>query len=176
MIEEIKNRISVFIDGSNLHHAQMANGWKIRFSKLKQFLETKGVIKGLYYFTPTPPFYKTEIVRGYRKFKKMLILTGYQVIERELKEIKYKDKDGQIKTKPKANLDAEMLSYLLNTSKDYDELVIIAGDSDFVPVLKNIVLQGKIITCIANENNTSLEMRNTAHTFIDLGKLKKELC
>lgn len=167
--------ISVFIDASNLHHAQKANGWRIQFQKLKTWLAKRGKIVGLYYFTPSPYFKETKAVEGYRKFKKMLILSGYTVIDRELKKIRSKDSNGKTVIKDKANLDAEMITYMLNTFSEYNEMICMGGDGDFASVLRIAQEKGKYITCISNRNNTAIEIQNIANEFIDLKTLKKEL-
>ena len=170
-----KKKVAVFIDGSNLHHAQKVNGWRIRFEKLKKYFMQFGELIGLYYFTPSPPFHQTEIVKKYRNFKKALIYLGYTVKDKELKEIKTVNKNGQVKILKKANLDPEMIWWMSKTSRDFDIAIIIAGDSDFAPILEDMITQGKYIIVIANQNNTALEIQNIAHKFIDLRNLKKDL-
>lgn len=176
MEENKKKKISVFIDAGNIHHAQRANGWRIKFVRLKEFFESAGEIVGLYYFTSTPNFENVEAVRGYRKFKKMLILTGYIVKEKELKNYRFFNKEKQQwEEVAKANMDVEMGQFMATCYKDYEVAVIMSGDVDFCTPVEKLLQEGKKIVIIANANNTALELRGLAHKFIDLRDLKDKL-
>jgi len=71
-----KKRIGVFIDGSNVWHCQKENGWRIDFYRFKKYCAKRGVIKGLFYFTPDAPhlipFLRTLSEMGYAVVKKPL--------------------------------------------------------------------------------------------------------
>jgi uncharacterized LabA/DUF88 family protein len=176
MTSDKNNKIvATFIDASNLHHAQKANGWSIDYKKLSIYLDSFGQKCGRYYFTPTPPSHDTKAMCGYKKFKKALIFMGYTVIDKELKEIKAKDTSGNIIIKKKADLDMEMGQWMDKVSKFYNIAIIMGGDCDFVTVIQQMVLDGKYIIVISNKNNTAIEVQNIAHEFIDLKTLKTQI-
>lgn len=168
-------KISVFIDASNLFHCQLKNGWMLDFIKLKNYLETKGEIVGLYYFTPTPEYIETEKVKRFRNFKNFLIANGYTVIDKEVKLIPDIDDTGNKIFVRKGNLDGEIVLYMLTTYEDYDELIFIGGDSDFESVIDYLIKHKKLVRCISNSRNTSLEIKNISHYFENLSELKEIL-
>jgi len=142
----------------------------IDFIKLKEYLETKGEIVGLYYFTPAPEYTETKKVKSYRLFKKFLISNGYTVIDKEIK-VRFDSNKKNIEDK-KGNLDIEMALYMLTTYIKYDELILIGGDSDFESIIDYLIKNGKLVRCISNTQNTAIEIRNISHYFENLSNLK----
>ena len=78
--------VTVFIDGSNLFHAQRTNGWQIDFAKLAAYIDSYGECLGKYYFTPKPSYKNTSTLSNYLAFKRMLVAGGYTVKDKEVKE------------------------------------------------------------------------------------------
>jgi uncharacterized LabA/DUF88 family protein len=101
-------------------------------------------------------------VRFYKKLQKF----GYHLI---LKPVKiYEDEDGN--QKRKANCDVEMAFYLMKDQKDFDRIIFLSGDGDFLPVLK--YLRGivrKEIVVLARGPRTAREIKKFAgDKFMDL--------
>lgn len=170
---ENKKKFVVFIDGSNLFHCQLKNGWKIDFSKFKNYLELQGELVGLYYFTPSPEYTNQEKITAYRGFRDALIHFGYTVIDKELKIIRRTNREtGEVEIERKGNLDGEMVLFMLTTYDKYDEMVFVGGDSDFEMVLDYIVKNKKLVTCISNSRTTAKEIKNIVHRFVSLEELR----
>lgn len=167
-------RVTAFIDASNLFHAQKQNGWRIDFAKLGNYIDSHGECRGKYYFTPTPASHNQPAMGGYQKFKKMLIINGFTVKDKEVKEIKARDAQGNIITKLKGNLDLEMGHWMTRVYPHYDTAIIMAGDSDYAPIIEDMILNGKYVIIISNKNNTALEVQNLAQKFIDLNHIRKD--
>lgn len=105
-------------------------------------------------------------IRFYRKLKKF----GYALF---LKPVKlYEQEDGT--TKRKANCDVEMAFYLMKEKDNFDRLVVLSGDGDFLPVLKHLKESGKRIYILARGQRTAREIRQFAGgDFRDFVRLEK---
>lgn len=107
-------------------------------------------------------------VRFYLKLQKF----GYEL---HLKPVKlYEQEDGS--TKRKANCDVDMAFYLMKEKDNFDRVLILSGDGDFLPVLKYLKEQGKKIVILARGPRTAREIRQFAGSnFRDFGYLKYRL-
>jgi len=107
-------------------------------------------------------------VRFYLKLKKF----GYAL---KLKPVKlYEQEDGS--TKRKANCDVDMTFYLMKEKDNFDRVVVLSGDGDFLPVLKYLRELGKEIVILARGPRTAKEIRQFAGSnFRDFEYLKHRL-
>ena len=107
-------------------------------------------------------------VRFYLKLQKF----GYEL---HLKPVKlYEQEDGS--TKRKANCDVDMAFYLMKEKDNFDRVLILSGDGDFLPVLKYLKEQGKGIVILARGPRTAREIRQFAGSnFRDFEYLKYRL-
>jgi uncharacterized LabA/DUF88 family protein len=105
-------------------------------------------------------------VRFYLKLRQF----GYEL---HLKPVKlYEQEDGTMKRK--ANCDVEMAFYLMKEAGNFDRVVILSGDGDFLPVLKYLRDQGKEIIILARGSRTAREIRRFAGSnFRDFVRLEK---
>jgi len=105
-------------------------------------------------------------VRFYLKLEKF----GYKLY---LKPVKlYEQEDGT--TKRKANCDVDMAFYLMKEKDNFDRVIILSGDGDFLPVLKYLKQQGKEVIVLARGPRTAKEIRQFAGgNFRDFVRLKK---
>ncbi|MDD5639156.1 MAG: NYN domain-containing protein [Candidatus Pacebacteria bacterium] len=107
-------------------------------------------------------------VRFYLKLQKF----GYEL---HLKPVKlYEQEDGS--TKRKANCDVDMAFYLMKEKDNFERVLILSGDGDFLPVLKYLKEQGKEIVILARGPRTAREIRQFARSnFRDFEYLKHRL-
>lgn len=105
-------------------------------------------------------------VRFYIKLKEF----GYQLY---LKPVKfYEQEDGT--TKRKANCDVEMTFYLMKEKDNFDRVVVLSGDGDFLPVLKYLREYRKEVIILARGKRTAKEIRQFAGSnFRDFIRLEK---
>lgn len=93
-------------------------------------------------------------IRFYRKLEKF----GYDLF---LKPVKlYEQEDGT--TRRKANCDVEMAFHLMKEKNNFDRVVILSGDGDFLPVLKYLKAMGKEVIVLARGPRTAKEIRQFA--------------
>jgi len=104
-------------------------------------------------------------VKFYLKLEKF----GYEL---HLKPVKlYEQEDGT--TKRKANCDVDMAFYLMKEKDNFDKVIILSGDGDFLPVLKYLKGQNKEVIILSRGPRTAREIRQFAGSdFRDFEYLK----
>jgi len=106
------------------------------------------------------------------RFYLKLAQFGYKLF---LKPVKlYYQEDGS--TQRKANCDVEMAFYLMKEKDNFDSVVVLSGDGDFLPVLKYLKKSGKEVIILARGSRTAREIRQFAGSnFRDFVRLEKEI-
>lgn len=107
-------------------------------------------------------------IRFYLKLQKF----GYRLL---LKPVKlYHLPDGS--TQRKANCDVEMAFYLMKEKENFNRVLVLSGDGDFLPVLKYLKEIGKEVVVLARGERTAREIRQFAGSnFRDFGYLRELL-
>jgi len=104
-------------------------------------------------------------VRFYLKLQKF----GYELY---LKPVKlYEQDDGT--TRRKANCDVEMAFYLMKEKENFDRVIVLSGDGDFLPVLKYLRSNGKEVIILARGPRTARETQFAGSNFRDFVRLEK---
>ena len=104
------------------------------------------------------------------KFYLKLEQFGYNLF---LKPVKmYDQEDGM--TRRKANCDADMTFHLMKEKDNFDRVVILSGDGDFLHVLKYLRKLGKEVIILSRGPRTAREIRQFAGSnFRDFVRLEK---
>ncbi len=107
-------------------------------------------------------------VRFYLKLKQF----GYNLF---LKPVKmYEQEDGT--TKRKANCDVDMAFHLMKEKDNFDRIIVLSGDGDFLPVLKYLKENKKEVIILARANRTAKEIKQFAGgNFRDFTKLETHI-
>lgn len=107
-------------------------------------------------------------IRFYLKLQKF----GYRLL---LKPVKlYHQPDGS--TQRKANCDVEMAFYLMKEKENFNRVLVLSGDGDFLPVLKYLKGIGKEVIVLARGERTAREIRQFAGSNLrDFGYLRELL-
>jgi len=106
------------------------------------------------------------------RFYIKLEIFGYALF---LKPVKlYEQEDGS--TRRKANCDVEMAYCLMKEHENYNRVVILSGDGDFLPVLKHLREIEKEVIILARGPRTAKEIRQFAGSnFRDFEYLRESL-
>ena len=106
------------------------------------------------------------------KFYKRLQNFGYQLY---LKPVKlYSQEDGL--TKRKANCDVDMTFHLMREKDNFNRVVVLSGDGDFLPVLKHLRKICKEVIVLARADRAAKEVKQFAgNNFRDFEYLKNML-
>lgn len=107
-------------------------------------------------------------IRFYLKLQKF----GYKLFLKPVKT--YFQDDGT--TQRKANCDVEMAFYLMKEKDNFDRVVVLSGDGDFLPLLKYLKETGKEVIVLARGPRTAREIRQFAGSnFRDFVRLENEI-
>jgi len=92
-----------------------------------------------------------------------------------LKPVKlYEQEDGS--TKRKANCDVDMAFHLMKEKDNFDKVIILSGDGDFLPVLKHLKQIGKEVIVLGRGVRTAKEIKQFAgDNFRDFEYLRERL-
>ncbi len=146
-------RTYAFIDASNLFYGgEKSLGWKIDYEKLLHYLREKAdtlndaqvVLTGRH----------LQRARFYRKLSRF----GYTLYLKPVKS--YEQEDGGMRRK--ANCDVEMTFRLMKEQDNFDRIIILSGDGDFLPVLKYLKSNQKEVIVLARGPRTAREIRQFA--------------
>lgn len=97
---------------------------------------------------------------------------GYKLF---LKPVKlYEQDDGT--TKRKANCDVDMAFHLMKEKDNFDRVVVLSGDGDFLSVLKYLKANGKEVIILGRGKRTAKEIKQFAgNNFKDFEYLRERL-
>ena len=106
------------------------------------------------------------------KFYLKLEQFGYKLF---LKPVKLYEQEGGM-TRRKANCDVDMAFHLMKEKDNFDRVLILSGDGDFLPVLKYLRKLGKEVIILSRGPRTAREIRQFAgNNFRDFVKLEKSI-
>ena len=132
-----KERISIFIDGSNLYHS--LNKVKIDFEKLIIELTKNRILTNVFYYIA--PLDITSNEEKYWKHQKFLAelekIPKFKVVLCTLR--KHENKDGTFGFDVKGDDVYLANDMLIGAYEDlYDTAILVSGDEDFVPVVNTL--------------------------------------
>ena len=146
-------RVSVYIDGSNLFHCGNAEGYRIDYTRkfLPFLLQGRTLINSYFYNGRMKG-------KGGRSFIRRLISAGYIVKEFNVKHIPPNPPEEK-------RIDTQLVadSIVDGFSKKYDTAIICSGDEDIVPCIEYILSFGKNVEVFAFSKGLSWEVRETKH-------------
>ena len=103
------------------------------------------------------------------KFYEKLQKFGYKLLLKPVKTFHHPDGSSE----RKANCDVDMAFYLMKEKDNFDNVIVLSGDGDFLPVLKYLRKIGKNVYILARGKRTAREIRQFAgKNFQDFGYLK----
>jgi len=155
-------RIGVFVDVQNIYFTtkdRYQQGGKINYEALRNFIQANGDLVTLCAFTCFDPVRRTQM-----DFISALGHMGYRVVSKPIKKLA----DGTIK----ANMDLEMAMEVLNQAPHLDEVVLVTGDGDFVPLVNQLCANGKIVKVVGPDQNTAPELIHACNDFINLHQIQ----
>ena len=174
----LKERISIFIDGSNLYHS--LDGIKIDFEKLiKELAKDRILTNVFYYIAPLDLATNEEKYWKHQRFLAELEkISGFKVVLCTLR--KYKNNDGTFYFGVKGD-DVYLANDMLVGAYEnlYDTAILVSGDEDFVPVINTLRRLNKKTENAFFTKSSSKKLRKLCDKAINLSiifdktKLKK---
>lgn len=93
----------------------------------------------------------------------------------EQKGLLPEDENGVFVRLPKCNFDVEITMDILRFAEEYDTLVLMSSDRDFIPLLSYMRQKGKKIILI-HSGPTAKKLKDTAHLNINAQRIKELIC
>ncbi len=171
---KVKERISIFIDGSNFYYSTSKKGIKIDFTKLlKELVGNEGeLINAYYYVAPLDIEAGEEKYWAHQRFlNKLREIPKFNVVLCNLKKIK--SNDGNYVYIVKGD-DVKLSNNLLMGAVDnlYDVAIIISGDEDFINSIN--IIKKRYKKKVGNayfSKSSSLNLRRACNFTINLNKI-----
>jgi uncharacterized LabA/DUF88 family protein len=138
--------IYAYIDSQNLNVTTQKDGWKMNWSKFRQWLTDEyGVTKAYMFIGYVPEF---------EDMYEQLHQQGYAIVLKptfDLTRVQEEDKDGEEHEKKpvKGNIDAELVLWAMKDFKSYDKALVVSGDGDFYCLVEYLDEQGKLLKLLA---------------------------
>jgi len=165
-MEKKQDRISIFIDGSNLYHSlQDLKVNKIDFKKLVNMLNKGRLLVSVFYYNA--PLDISVDAKKYwdqqKFFDALRRIPGFNVILARLR--KHKREDGTFKFEVKGD-DIYLAVDLVSGAYEnlYDTALIVSGDEDFVPAIRKVQKLGKKVENIYFCTTSSSYLKKTCNT------------
>lgn len=163
-----KPKAGVYVDGSNIYCGGRDLGWKVNYAKLREFIERKYTISIMSYYNcvgylqdENGKYQKNEkggyiLDSGALKFENALKGMGIRVVSKPLKFIEGDEHHASNKT------DGDLMIDAILEHKQWDELLLLAGDSDFEKLVKQIISIPKPVHIFSFNTRMSYELRTLA--------------
>ena len=168
-------KAKVYIDGSNIFHAQKKLGWLLDWAKIKKYLEADYEILEWRYYIGVK-----DGDEGMAGFLRYLNAIGIKAVTKPLKKIALDLGDSRAKLTGqnhiyKANLDIEITVDILLDMGEVKELILFSGDSDFAYLIKRLRDLGKRVTIYSSRKTISWELKLEAAKVIYIENLKDKI-
>lgn len=164
-----KERVSIFIDGSNLYHSLKRNQIRMSFEEIIKRLETRREVMDIFYYTAElDKNYNPEKYKDHHEFlEKLRKIPNFHVVLCNLKKTILKD--GSIDYDIKGD-DVHLASDLIKGSYEnlYDVAIVVSGDEDFVPAIKIARANKKKVINAFFPKSSSYLLRNCCDGSINL--------
>ena len=162
----------VYIDGSNVFHAQKKLGWFVDWQKVREQLE-RGyeVLEWRYYIGVKND---DSAMAGFLRY---LNAVGIKTVTKPLKKIALNSVNGETGERYmyKANFDVEITTDILLETGKTKEIVLFSGDSDFAYLIKRLKDLGKKVTIFSSRKTISWELKLMAAKVVYIESLKEKL-
>ena len=158
-------RVGVFIDVQNIQEVFEKQGAEVRYDRLKTYLLNRYKMKDaeIIKFVAFIPYKKEDDRR--LKLVDAISLMGYRVLGKMAKE----RPDGSVK----ANMDLEITLEILSMMDNLDEIVLVTGDSDFLPLVNFVSRKGiRVLLIGPGRGPTAIELIRAADEFENLDEIE----
>jgi len=157
-------RMVVLVDVQNLQETFERQGMEVRYDALRDHLKNEfGVAEGEVKFLAFIPYRRDDDRR--MRLIDALSFMGFRVITKPVRE----HPDGGMK----ANMDVELVLEAVNLAPVVEEMVLVTGDSDFVPLVDYLSRKGLRVTVFGpGRGSTSVELIRASDHYKNLDSLE----
>lgn len=170
-MEKGEERVSIFIDGSNLYHNLKRYHIRMSFEELIRRLETKRKVTDVFFYTAEldKEFNLEKYKKHHTFLEKLRGIPKFHVVLCNLR--KNVLKDGSVDYSIKGD-DVYLASDLIKGSYEnlYDVAIVVSGDEDFVPAIKIARANKKKVINAFFPKSSAYLLRNCCDGSINLKK------
>lgn len=166
----MSERVAVYVDGANAYFAQKeALNWWIDWPSFLDWVkEGRELVSARWYQA-----YRSTPEPEQERFLHHLTIIGFAVRRKILKSI-YDRETGS--SSLKGNLDVELAIDALTEAEQFDTIILVTGDSDFVPLVDALRARGKRVMVCATQQNVAVELRQSVGVnYMDLRDLRQRI-
>lgn len=166
-----KERVMIFIDGSNLYHNLKRYNIKTTFEEIIKKVETKREVVDIFYYTALLD--KSFDEKRYEEHKKFLDkikkIPNFNVVLCNLRKVILED--GSVDFTIKGD-DVHLATDLIKGAYEnlYDVAIIVSGDADFIPAIKLVQKNSRKVINAFFPKSSSYLLRNCCEGSINLKK------
>ena len=166
-----KQKVAIFIDGSNLYHNLKGNNIKTTFEEIIKKVESKRKVVDVFYYTALLD--KSVDEEKYKEHKKFLDkikkIPDFKVVLCNLRKVV--SEDGSVDFAIKGD-DVYLATDLIKGAYEdlYDIAIIVSGDADFIPAIKLVQKKGKKVINAFFPKSSSYLLRDCCNGSINLKK------
>jgi uncharacterized LabA/DUF88 family protein len=151
-------RVGVFCDVENVVSTFALIKQKVRFERLLNFVKEESEREGKILWKAVAFVPKKE---SHENLINALSFQGWRVITKPVRTLP----DGFIK----ANMDLDMAIEILQTSPYLEEIVLITGDGDFVPIIDLLSKMGKRVWVIGTrKGSVAIDLIRVSDKYINI--------
>jgi len=178
-MDKEKERIIVFIDGSNLYH--LVKQWfseesqiNFNFKKfLKKIVKDRTIVRVYYYNCPLD---RNKDNRAYRSqqrfFQKLKEIPNFRLVLCRMQKVKINGKTIYQVKEDDIHLAVDMVKLAYNNA--YNTAILVSSDGDFVPAINAVQEIGKKVENIGFEHKFSFHLKQICDRFTKLQKKEVE--
>jgi len=176
-MEKDKERVMIFIDGSNLYHIiknlfseKKPNDFD--FEKFVKYLAgDMNLIRTYYYNVPLDLMQNPDsCIKQQKFFDKIQRISKFNFVLCRMQKRKVNEKIIYEAKEDDIHLAVDMVKLAYNDG--YDTAILVSSDGDFVPAVQAVQEKGKQVENIGFENKFSYHLKQVCDKFI---KLKKDI-
>lgn len=176
-MEQKKERVAIFIDGSNFYHSSRKLNVvdKINFQKMiNELVKNRSLVKVFYYNSSLDISVNPKIYWKQQKFFNILrkIPKVEVILCKQRKVVRNGKADYEVKGD-----DTHLVSDLVGEAYEnlYDTAIIVSGDEDFISPIKRVRKLGKKIENAWFSSSSSFNLRNACDSSIHLNKILSKI-
>ena len=162
-------KAGIYIDNANVLHGGMKVGWVPDYEKLKDFIERRYLVRVLSIYDSVG--YQREAGKLLKDDNGQLVANKSQTnFFNTLQGFGYRVKTKPLKfvlgnpNKPKNNMDANILIDIYKEMDQWDTLILFTGDSDFDPLIDEMIANKKNVHIFSFSSRLSHELKTRALT------------
>jgi uncharacterized LabA/DUF88 family protein len=155
MVAPVPERVALFVDSANMHHACKRAGYFVDWKKAREHFTRDKAAGPAFFYYAVPP----QVEPDRQRFLDFLSYNGYVVRTKTLKTV-YDSQTGD--AYQKANLSIEVALDMLTTCDAWDTAYLFSGDGDFERTVEVLRSRGNRVFLVAGQGMLARELAYVA--------------